>query len=326
MHKLLFLSFGILSSAWLSGAENVIELKLAEKYNRELGVAETKDRSAENGRAYSFDGRRGGWSLAFFPMKAFRNQKPEGEWEIYARLRCDASADSGTAFFMGLYSYRKKQDLLQRRLQVPEIRGKEYRTVLIGKTRDLDAELWAGGPARTSGVETIYLEKIILRKAEKPALPTEFRNRKTVQLQKFRFDSKRASEVVDFHASDRLACRVRGNTPSWSIFLPLSAENMKRLGGERNWEIYLELRAEGEAVTGSVFEFGLYNQKQKKHLMNKKISMEYIKDSKYQLEKIGTGTIPDGSYFWGGALNNSQVDAIYVDRIILVEKEQEKNK
>ena len=86
-----------------------------------------------------------------------------GPWHCYAAVRCDAKADSGTAFTMGIYNTRERKPVMQRSVPIPEVAGNEYKTIDLGVHDLADGTyFWAAPVNNPDTVEAVYVDRFFM--------------------------------------------------------------------------------------------------------------------------------------------------------------------
>ncbi|MBL4700522.1 MAG: DUF4838 domain-containing protein [Phycisphaeraceae bacterium] len=133
------------------------------------------------------------------------------------------------------------------------------------------------------------------------------------------------ARVDDPLASNGRAARMPANHKNWStqmemIDLPIT------LKADEQWEAYAVVRVEpGNQAFGDsepAFKMGIYSPATLSHLVHGKvIQASQIKDSNYQLYRIGPTKLGSPTYAWVAPMNQSvKRRAIYIDQIVLMKK------
>jgi len=124
-----------------------------------------------------------------------------------------------------------------------------------------------------------------------------------------------ASWVDDANASDGVAARMPADHPQWAVQYPLPDD----LADEGPWRVVVFARCDAKAPTGPAMQIGLYDSAAGKSLARVGPTIEESGGKEYQPFDLGAHKLGSTMYFWVAPSNNpDQVDAVYVDRIVLV--------
>jgi hypothetical protein len=118
------------------------------------------DAKASDGRAARMPGGHTQWA-AQYPVPA---DLTEGNpWHCYVVARCDAKAEQGAAFTVGLYDSEAKRNVAQQAETLEQARDGEYRTYVLG-AHDLTSTMyfWIAPPGNAGAVNGIYVDRIFL--------------------------------------------------------------------------------------------------------------------------------------------------------------------
>lgn len=165
-----------------------------------------------------------------------------------------------------------------------------------------------------------YYEAEKHRLPEAP-IPEKFAGKTVIDIQMSPSYGEGVTEIVDKKASDHIAFRIDGKKGGWDIMF--SHETMRK-HGSAVWDIYLSARAEGKTDTGKALNFGVYSYSSNRNLMtggSGSISMQTLKSADYRLIHAGSFRYEPKTVLWcGGPARQGEVDAVYVDRILLVKR------
>ena len=127
--------------------------------------------------------------------------------------------------------------------------------------------------------------------------------------------------VNDPKASDHKAVRVIGATRSWVVQYRLQDIPQSFLNND-TWQCYAVVRVEKNdqlAPTGNAFIGGIYDQANHKSISDITPGIEDFLDDEYKIVSLGTYSLTPDSHIWLTSVgNNPAVNAVYVDRIILI--------
>ena len=111
---------------------------------------------------------------------------------------------------------------------------------------------------------------------------------------------------------------MAANHPQWAVQYPVSGE----LPDKGPWRCYLFARLEAKAEKGSGMHLGLYDSAGRKSVAGCAVSIEESAGKEYRKFDLGVHELGPAIYFWAAPCNNpDQVEAVYVDRIVLVREQ-----
>ncbi|NLC59405.1 MAG: DUF4838 domain-containing protein [Armatimonadetes bacterium] len=125
--------------------------------------------------------------------------------------------------------------------------------------------------------------------------------------------------VDDPAASDGRAARMPGGHTNWAAQYPISGD----VADGSAWRCYVYARHEGKAPTGTAFLMGIYDGPGAKDVVRHTETLESGSDGKYRVYDLGVHVLKPGMYFWVAPPGNADaVEAVYVDRFVLVREKQ----
>ena len=125
--------------------------------------------------------------------------------------------------------------------------------------------------------------------------------------------------VEDPHASDGMAARMPANHVQWAVQHNLSDDLV--VAGP--WRCYVFARCDAKAKTGRAMQIGLYDTVKKKSVNRRDATIEESAGTTYRAFDLGVHELRGGMYVWVAPWNNpDEVDAVYVDRIVLVREKK----
>ena len=131
-------------------------------------------------------------------------------------------------------------------------------------------------------------------------------------------------EVDDENASNGRAVKMPGDHFEWALNWSLN-ENLKYLkpvgapSETPEFHFYALLRCEASVDDGVAMDLGVYNERDKKSDLIKKVAVPELKGSEYRLVDLGVTTYVPGQYLWFAPPKRpNDVNAVYVDRVIIV--------
>jgi hypothetical protein len=144
-----------------------------------------------------------------------------------------------------------------------------------------------------------------------------------IDLQQGQFDLSKiyGSIVNDPAASGGKAARVDGATNAWCVKAWMGQlVGQQQLDGS-SWKVIALARVEmkpGAPQTGVGIQGGIYDYTNRKYPSSVKVPLAQIADGKYHQIELGHVKLDGGMYLWVAPIDNPNVAAIYVDRIILM--------
>lgn len=126
----------------------------------------------------------------------------------------------------------------------------------------------------------------------------------------------RSFQVADEYASDSKAARLPGNLGDWAAQTHLDYTGIP-IGTKIT--MYVSVRPRIRAKSGIAFSTGIFDTINAKSIIDKKIMIEDIKDSKYHDYCLGTFTLRAGWYAYVAApADDRQVEDVLIDRSFIV--------
>ena len=140
---------------WLDIQDNEFHLHKKGEWTDDVA-----DPAASDGHAARMPGRHREWATGM-PMSAdFADGSP---WQVFAQVRCDATADDGAAMTLGIYDSDNRRSVAHRRLDIQDIRGEKYTTIDLGAhALTPGMYFWAAPPERPDDVQAVYVDRIFL--------------------------------------------------------------------------------------------------------------------------------------------------------------------
>ncbi len=123
-------------------------------------------------------------------------------------------------------------------------------------------------------------------------------------------------QVADEYASDSKAARLPGNLGDWAVQTHLDFTGIP-VGTKVT--VYVSVRAKLKAKSGIAFSAGIYDTINGKSIIDRRFTIEEVKDSKYHDYCLGTFTLQPGWYAYVAApADDRQVEDVLVDRSFIV--------
>lgn len=157
------------------------------------------------------------------------------------------------------------------------------------------------------------------KKAKAPKEAAGLRSDQWLDFQQDDFDLHRPGDWVtiasDPKASDEQAARMPATHTQWATQCTIPGD----LGQFGKWHCYIVARCDAKAKSGNAFQIGLYDASGNRNMAGQTVTIEQSGDGQYHALDLGVQELKGGVYFWIAPMNNpDQVDAVYVDRIVLV--------
>ncbi|MDF2439128.1 MAG: hypothetical protein JWN98_112, partial [Abditibacteriota bacterium] len=176
--------------------------------------------------------------------------------------------------------------------------------------------------------------RVTLRSPAAPSVPlplelqrkvtpgSEARNVVDSQQDEFRISPERhwVSLVDDAQASDQKAARIAGDHRQWSVQYPLNVDS----GGDR-WNLYVVARIQtkvGAPKAGQALDYGIYDTEKSLAVLDRSLSVTELGDEQYHVLDLGAHSLAPDAYLWVAPTNNSNVEAVFVDRVIAMREPQ----
>ena len=123
--------------------------------------------------------------------------------------------------------------------------------------------------------------------------------------------------VDDPGASDGKAARMPATHSQWAVQFPISSD-VATLAPQH---CYLYVLSDDRAAAGGAMQCCIYDAAALGHVAQVTVPIESARDG-YTLVDLGVHAITAAMYVWVAPMNNpNEVDAVYVDRIVLVGEE-----
>ncbi len=130
-----------------------------------------------------------------------------------------------------------------------------------------------------------------------------------------------ATLTHDDLASDKVAARMGGEHREWAVQLPL---NLAGLDPQATYAVYASVRCQKKGDVGTAFTFGIYDVANKVGVASGKRECAEVPDDQYHTIEIGRARLHDQMYVWVAPPQNpDNVEAVWVDRIWLVQQEEQ---
>jgi hypothetical protein len=201
------------------------------------------------------------------------------------------------------------------------IQGSTYQIVDLG-TFDFNPNqyIWFAR-SNNSNISALYIDRVILiRDAVMPSFAQPFPRADIIDYQPplMELDGAVASIVTDSNASNNNATKMNTGVYSWAIQAKLN----KFLTASETYRVYALARVEtpgGVPATGSAFEAGIYNPVAATFDASfTSPTAASLQGSTYKAIDFGTHTFSPNQYIWFSRPSNSNISALYIDRIILI--------
>lgn len=144
-----------------------------------------------------------------------------------------------------------------------------------------------------------------------------------IDIQPWQFDlsQKYGSIINDAATLGGKAARVDGATNAWAIKAWLNQLVNQQQLGDSSWKVVALGRVEmkpGLPQTGVGIQGGIYDLANRKSRGSIAVPLSQLADGKYHQIELGHTKLDGGMYIWVAPIDNPNVTAIYVDRIILM--------
>ena len=128
-----------------------------------------------------------------------------------------------------------------------------------------------------------------------------------------------ASWVDEENASDKVAARMPANHLQWAVQYHLPDDLADDLADEGPWRLYVFVRCDAKREKGRAMQIGLYDNTTRKIIARHDATIEESAGNQYRPIDMGVHELGPAMYFWVAPWQNpDEVQAVYVDRIVLV--------
>jgi len=142
-------------------------------------------------------------------------------------------------------------------------------------------------------------------------------------------EKTQTNRVSDPLASNGHAIEVKGFSYDWYTSFALNYYG-KDFFKDDKWRFFVTVRVklkDGTAPSGKAFETGiyaksLYNKTGTGNVFHEVVPLEKLADGQYHTFDFGTAEIPQDGGFWLAGPGNAGVEAVYLDRVILVREKK----
>ena len=124
-----------------------------------------KDDAASNGLTRRMPNTHTIWACHSYPLGDY-DVADGSRWQVFFRVRCDATTDAGTAMTLGIYDDKEHRSIASRQIPVETIRGSAYQLIDLGiHTLGTDTYVWAAPVVRPPNeVEAVYVDRVFLKR------------------------------------------------------------------------------------------------------------------------------------------------------------------
>ena len=122
-------------------------------------------------------------------------------------------------------------------------------------------------------------------------------------------------EVEDPQASDGHALRMPGDHHEWA----LQSRFTRDLAAGSPWRCYVVARCEATAESGLAMTMGIYDARERRSVVHRRIEVEEAAGSEYRVFDLGSHVLREDMYLWVAPPRRpGEVESVYVDRVFLV--------
>jgi hypothetical protein len=171
-------------------------------------------------------------------------------------------------------------------------------------------------------------EEIKKERLTEPNVPQIIRGDKWLDVQdsEIRMDSvfeQMVKFTFDDEASDHIAARVAGYWNDWAVQFYFNRPQVKTFLNENRSsmiECFVEVKTEFASRDGAAFICGIYDNFDKRNIVQKTIYSSEIINEKYNLYSLGIQNLTPTMYLWIAPIDAGNVKHIFVDRMLLIAK------
>lgn len=148
-----------------------IQQALFKLYGRGRLASFVEDPQASNGRAARMPGGQPDWAVQY----PFTSELDEGRfdtWRCYAVVRCEAKADTGPAFELGVYDPVERRPLATLTETLDNVQDGAYRVYDLGVHKlNRGTYFWVAPPNNEQTVQAVYVDRFFIVGEEKAQQP-----------------------------------------------------------------------------------------------------------------------------------------------------------
>ena len=173
-----------------------------------------------------------------------------------------------------------------------------------------------------------YKEGMMHRFGNPAPLPDEFSHlapNTWIDVQEYDFRTVNiagwVSIVDDATASNGRAVRMPGNHAEWAATIPIKADEplFENADANTKYKIIVYARCDATASDGLAMTCGIYDQKERKNVAQKNLTVTQIAGLQYQKIEFDPLTLtPSMSIWFAPPKRAEEVQAIYIDRVLII--------
>lgn len=127
----------------------------ANRYGAEKWIFIEDDSAATGGKALRMPNTHQQWASQCKDL-------PNGEYDVYAEIRCDSNQPTGNAAVVGIYNDKERKSIAKTEIPAESVAGKKYRTVKLGTIQLSPSIILYCNPVINPAVENIWIDRYIL--------------------------------------------------------------------------------------------------------------------------------------------------------------------
>lgn len=124
--------------------------------------------------------------------------------------------------------------------------------------------------------------------------------------------------VDDDKASNGRAAKVLGSSKEWAVQFPLAESEELLKNGPWHCYVMARVQAKPGAAPGAVLSSGLYDVKNKVSPPSVSKTLAEMREGEYHIIDLGLHQLPPDMYFWVAPPAREDIEAIFIDRFVLV--------
>jgi len=175
-----------------------------------------------------------------------------------------------------------------------------------------------------------FRENMFRRFGNPAPAPEEFKNldpKMWIDVQEFEFQTVNVNNWVsiadDAAASNGRSVRMPGNHYEWAATVRFDSfeQLFENLADGTKFKIIAYVRCNATVNDGTAMTLGIYDQKERKNVAQKSLSVSEIKGSEYKKIEFDSLQLSQSMYIWFAPPKRAgEVEAVFIDRVIIIKE------
>jgi hypothetical protein len=252
----------------------------------------------------------------------------QDKWRIYAMMRADVTpgqSTQGKTFQSGVYDDVNGQYINTVNVPLDRVQGDTYKAIDLG-AHELNGNMFIWfTPGQNSPIEKLYVDSIILIREpfDMPDFTDQYPSYDVIGIQPntFYLYGKGTHSFLDPDPQEptNIVASVNGGINAWAIQSMLNKTLVATSQG--HWRIYAMMRADitpGQSTQGKTFQSGVYDDVNSQYINTVNVPLDQVQGNTYKAIDLGAFNLNGNMLIWFTPGQNTPVEKLYVDSIILV--------